>query len=81
LLAYIEDRLNELEEEKAELNEYQSQDKERRCLEYTLHQRELEELLGALDKIEQDHQDDLHIGNQKRAEFYKREEVVQVSPK
>src|SRR5690349_5324432 len=39
LLTYIEERLNELEEEKEELKEYQKNDRERRCLEYALHQK------------------------------------------
>jgi len=50
-LSYIEERLNELEEEKEELKEYQKSDKERRCLEYALHQRELEDVTLALDQV------------------------------
>lgn len=50
-LTYIEERLNELEEEKEELKEYQKSDKERRCLEYALHQRELEDVTQALDLV------------------------------
>ena len=42
LLDYIELRLAELEEEKEELKEFQEKDKERRCMEYALYQRELE---------------------------------------
>lgn len=44
LLNYIETRLQELEEEKEELKEFQEKDKERQCLEYALYQRELEEV-------------------------------------
>jgi len=51
LLTYIEDRLTELLEEKEELKEYQDKDKERRCLEYALHQRELEDVTAALDQV------------------------------
>ncbi len=43
LLEYIENRLHELDEEKEELREYYEKDRERRCIEYTLHQRELTE--------------------------------------
>jgi len=43
--------LTELEEEKEELKEYQKSDKERRCLEYALHQRELEDVTVALDQV------------------------------
>lgn len=51
LLTYIEERLAELEEEKEELKEYQEKDRERRCLEYALHQRELDDVTAALDQV------------------------------
>lgn len=51
LLQYIEDRLGELEEEKEELKEFQEKDKERRCLEYALYWREVEEVGEALEKV------------------------------
>lgn len=51
LLQYIEDRLAELEEEKEELKEFQDKDKERRCLEYALYYREVEEVGEALDEV------------------------------
>ena len=52
LLEYIDGRLGELEEEKEELKEFQEKDKERRCLEYAVYQRELEEVGEALEEIE-----------------------------
>ena len=52
LLDYIDSRLTELEEEKEELKEFQDKDKERRCLEYALYSRELEEVGKALEEIE-----------------------------
>lgn len=51
LLTYIEERLDELAEEQKELKEFQTKDKERRCLEYRLHQRELDDVTAALDKV------------------------------
>ena len=42
----------ELEEEKEELKEYQEKDKDRRCLEYALYQRELEDVTEALEDLE-----------------------------
>jgi len=51
LLAYIEERLQELEEEKEELREFQQNDKERRCLEYALYQRELLDVSTALEEV------------------------------
>ena len=50
-LEYIEERLTELEEEKEELKEYQKSDRERRCLEYGLHARELDDVTVALDQV------------------------------
>lgn len=41
-----------LEEEKEELKEYQSWDKQRRCLEYTIYDRELKEQKKKLDEFE-----------------------------
>lgn len=52
LLDYINERLGELEEEKDELRNYQEQDRERRCLEYTIYSREQAEISNALDNLE-----------------------------
>jgi structural maintenance of chromosome 3 (chondroitin sulfate proteoglycan 6) len=52
LLDYINERLDELEEEKDELRNYQEQDRERRCLEYTIYSREQHEIANALDNLE-----------------------------
>ena len=51
LLTYIEERLEELEEEKEELKEFQEKDKERRCLEYALYQRELSDVGQQLEEV------------------------------
>jgi structural maintenance of chromosome 3 (chondroitin sulfate proteoglycan 6) len=50
-LTYIEQRLEELEQEKKELKEYQEQDREKRCLEYALHYRELDDVSKALEQV------------------------------
>lgn len=52
LLEYIEQRLLELETEKAELREYQEQDTDKKCCEIALAQRELDEISVALAQIE-----------------------------
>lgn len=57
LLDKIEERLTELEEEKAELKDFQQKDKQRRCLEYTLYQRELDDVEAALEKVSADDAD------------------------
>lgn len=93
LLTYIDERLSELEEEKEELKEYQTKDRERRCLEYALHQRELNEVTKTLEsvrtkspacrpaltpQVEDERRNDIHQSNEKRKIFNEREEKVQV---
>ena len=78
LLEYIESRLTELEEEKEELKEFQDKDKERRCLEYALYQRELEEVGEALEEIEEDRKGELHGANLRREQFNDRQKEIQV---
>lgn len=51
-LKTIEDRLATLEEEKEELKEYQKFDKMRRALEYTIHDRELQDTRKKLSDME-----------------------------
>lgn len=51
-LQTIEDRLATLEEEKEELKEYQKYDKMRRALEYTIHDRELQDTRKKLTEME-----------------------------
>lgn len=91
-LDYIEERLSELEEEKEELKEYQKSDRERRCLEYALHRRELDDVTTLLEavsvqsrfrgvltfQVEEERRNDIHNSNLKRKEFNQRETVVQV---
>ncbi|RDB15230.1 Chromosome segregation protein sudA [Hypsizygus marmoreus] len=76
LLDYIESRLTELEEEKEELKEFQDKDKERRCLEYALYQRELEEVGEALEEVEEDRRTEVHGANQRREKFNEREKEI-----
>ncbi|KAH9892892.1 structural maintenance of chromosome protein 3 [Cubamyces lactineus] len=77
LLEYIDTRLTELEEEKEELKEFQEKDKERRCLEYALYQRELEEVGAALEEIEEERRGEVHSANVRREQFNDREKQVQ----
>jgi structural maintenance of chromosome 3 (chondroitin sulfate proteoglycan 6) len=78
LIDYIDSRLTELEEEKEELKEFQEKDKERRCLEYALYQRELQEVGAALDEIEDDRRGEVHGANQRREQFTDRQKEIQV---
>jgi structural maintenance of chromosome 3 (chondroitin sulfate proteoglycan 6) len=77
LLDYIESRLTELEEEKEELKEFQDKDKDRRCLEYALYQRELEEVGEALEEIEEDRRAEVHGANERRKTYNEREKEIQ----
>jgi chromosome segregation ATPase len=43
--------LQELEEEKEELKEFQQSDKERRCLEYALFSRDLQDVTAAMEEV------------------------------
>lgn len=79
LLEYIESRLAELEEEKAELKEYQEKDKDRRCLEYAMYSRELEEVQKALEDIEDDRLGEIHNSNLRTEQFEHRQKETQVS--
>ena len=79
LLDHIDTRLTELEEEKEELKEFQEKDKERRCLEYAVHQRDLEEVGAALEKIKEERRGELHSGNIRREQYTDREKQLQVS--
>ena len=56
LLVYIKERLNELEEEKEELRDYQEKDKDRRCLQYTIDQREQAAIANELENLDDQRQ-------------------------
>lgn len=78
LLSNIEERLAELETEKEELKEYNDKDKKKRCLEYTVHSRELDEVTAVLEQLEEDQRNDVHDNNEKRKHFNDLEAKVQV---
>ncbi|KIK63824.1 hypothetical protein GYMLUDRAFT_40909 [Collybiopsis luxurians FD-317 M1] len=77
MLEYIESRLEELEEEKEELKEFQEKDKERRCLEYALYQRELLDVGEALEELEEERKGEVHGANLRREKWNEREKEVQ----
>ncbi|KAG0704773.1 RecF/RecN/SMC [Suillus ampliporus] len=77
LIDYIDSRLTELEEEKEELREFQDKDKERRCLEYALYQRELEEVGEALEEIDEERRGEVHGANMRREQYDTREKEMQ----
>ncbi|KAJ1784422.1 Structural maintenance of chromosomes protein 3, partial [Coemansia sp. RSA 2167] len=51
-LAMIEERLNELDLEKDELDKYRTLDRERRCMEYAIYSLEQEDVVEQLDEID-----------------------------
>lgn len=51
LIKYIQERLTELEGEKEELENFQVEDRERRCLEYALYSREQMSVLDQLGNV------------------------------
>ncbi|KAF9182630.1 Structural maintenance of chromosomes protein 3 [Haplosporangium sp. Z 11] len=73
LLTYIEQRLEELEEEKEELKLYQEHDRRRRCLEYTIYSREQKDISEALEGMEENHRQDIDGSNQQQRSFQEKE--------
>ncbi|KWU47379.1 RecF/RecN/SMC protein [Rhodotorula sp. JG-1b] len=76
LLEYIQARLDELEEEKEELKQYQTHDRARRSLEYCIYQRELKDVGDMLDQIEEGRNKDIDEANSRREEFNQREKEL-----
>ncbi|EUC62501.1 chromosome segregation protein SudA [Rhizoctonia solani AG-3 Rhs1AP] len=76
LLSYIATRLEELEGEKDELKEFHNADRERRCLEYALYTRELEEVANKLEQLEEERKQEMHTANTARTSFTQREEQL-----
>ncbi|KAF8423598.1 hypothetical protein EV426DRAFT_118468 [Tirmania nivea] len=76
LLKYIEERLQELEEEKEELRGFQEKDRERRCLEFTIYQREQDEINYALDQIVKSKVNGAEESEKIMQEFQEREKEI-----
>ncbi|PIA65437.1 hypothetical protein AQUCO_00100732v1 [Aquilegia coerulea] len=54
VVQYLDERLKELDEEKEELKKYQQLDKQRRCLEYTIYDKELHDARDKLGEVEKE---------------------------
>jgi structural maintenance of chromosome 3 (chondroitin sulfate proteoglycan 6) len=76
LLAYIRERLDELEEEKEELRAYQEKDRERRCLEYAIYRNEQEEVADWLTRIDDERQNDVLGADEHSQSFLQAEEEL-----
>ncbi|GAB7328029.1 hypothetical protein MBLNU13_g00080t1 [Cladosporium sp. NU13] len=66
VLDTIRDRLDQLEEEKNELREFQDKDRERRCLEYTIHNREKDAIEEAMAAQEEARNQGVEMGDENR---------------
>ncbi|KAK8185020.1 chromosome segregation protein sudA (DA-box protein sudA) [Phyllosticta capitalensis] len=76
LLAYIRERLGELEEEKEELRAYQEKDRERRCLEYTIYHREQEEIARVLESMDEQRDRGVEETDDNRERFVQNEQQI-----
>ncbi|KAH9271928.1 hypothetical protein BASA83_005766 [Batrachochytrium salamandrivorans] len=77
LLAYINERLSELDEEKAELDQYQKAEKERRCLEYSLYFQEQNDAAEALAELDMLRQNEIESNLTQFNELSDREQSIQ----
>ncbi|CEH15344.1 structural maintenance of chromosome protein 3 [Ceraceosorus bombacis] len=76
LLKYIEERLAELDEEKEELRQYYDKDKERRCLEYALYYRSLQDHVAKLEELEEKRRGEAESSTAKQRTFNQREQTL-----
>ncbi|KAI8370556.1 putative chromosome segregation protein SudA [Radiomyces spectabilis] len=76
VLAYIQDRLAELEEEKEELSQFQTLDRERRSLEYTIYAREQSDANDKLEEMDEKRKELLKNSETKREEYADNEAAI-----
>ncbi|KAJ3112731.1 Structural maintenance of chromosomes protein 3 [Phlyctochytrium bullatum] len=76
LLGYINERLNELEEEKEELRQFQDLDRQRRTLEYTILYREQTEVNRSLEELEEQRRYEIEGNAARQIEFNSRDRVI-----
>jgi structural maintenance of chromosome 3 (chondroitin sulfate proteoglycan 6) len=76
LLAFINERLGELEEEKDELRQYQEKDRQHRCLQYVLHERQKQEYQRKLDQIDDQRSAGVDETDENRELFLQREQDI-----
>lgn len=76
MLGQIDTRIDELAEEQGELNKYYARDRERRCLEYTIYQRELADVAEMLEALENERRRDVDVSNSRRAEFTRQDTEI-----
>ncbi|QLG74801.1 hypothetical protein HG535_0H01280 [Zygotorulaspora mrakii] len=75
-------KLNEMEEEKKELEKFNSLDKNRKCYQFNLYDRELNDVINEIERLDGDYNSTLHSSEQYIEELDKREDVIaQISRK
>jgi structural maintenance of chromosome 3 (chondroitin sulfate proteoglycan 6) len=79
VLEYIQERLDQLEEEKDELSQFQALDRDRRSLEYTIYAREQSDTNIKLDELEESRRRDLQVRDTKREEYNDNDTSLNVS--
>lgn len=76
VLKYIEERLSELEAEKAELSEYQELDNSRRSIEYTIYAREQTSASHRLEELEEERRRAIRKNEEIEEHHYKGEQKL-----
>ncbi|KAK8022219.1 RecF/RecN/SMC N terminal domain-containing protein [Apiospora rasikravindrae] len=76
LLQSVKDKLDELEEEKDELRDYQNKDRERRCLEYAYYHQEQMLVNDTLEKLDDDRQNGIDQTDEQRDVYTTGEKVI-----
>lgn len=76
LLTSIEEKIDTLSTEKRELLEFQTLDKDRRCVEYNLYKRESNDAAAALASLEETYKTELESSNSARKDCLKRQSEI-----
>ncbi|SSD59771.1 related to Structural maintenance of chromosomes protein 3 [Saccharomycodes ludwigii] len=75
-LKELASKLKDLEDEREELNKFQNLDRDRKCIEYTLYDRELNEVTNQIEKLESSYSYTVDSSAQYISELEKRETLV-----
>ncbi|KAL3232709.1 Structural maintenance of chromosomes protein 3 [Nakaseomyces bracarensis] len=73
----LEDKLEEMEREQRELEKYIALERDRKVLRYTLHDRELNDIIGQIESLDGDYNDTVDSSEKYIQELDKREIMIQ----
>ena len=76
LLSQLETRLEELAREQGELEKFYARDRERRCLEYTIYQRELVDVSDMLETLEHERRREVDESNTRREKWAQHDQAL-----